>query len=426
MATFSPFQLGRERERVTISGTFGPQDVRRVLAAIHDAVEKRGYTEIELDFTRCESAFSAAMLPLCAHALQLRTNRIDVRLLLPSADRLARLFTNTGWAHYLCPRDYQQPSRDNFNRQFPAAIFTTHEQQDKLLNELLEKLLGIIPNFNRSAFAAVEWALCEITDNVTNHSQSAIGGLLQLSVFDIARKKVEFTVADAGLGVAQTLRTAKPEINSDIDALLQSVRSGITRNAIDFQGNGLYGTLEICRAGGGKFTLNAGHAALICMNGTVNAKYEPIPFIGTTIDAHIDFSEPLLLEKALAINGAIHKPVDYIEIRYEQDDLRSIQFKVKEQAISFRSRPAGRPMRTKLANLIANCPGQILFVDFENITVVSSSFADEVFGKLFVELGPMNFMQSIRLINVSPTVKALIDRAMKQRMQNPAGIDFEE
>lgn len=425
MAYFPPFQLGRERDRITVAGTFGAQDVRRVLAAVHDAVEKRGYTEIELDFTRCESAFSAAMLPLCAHALQLRTNRIDVRLKLPQNDRLARLFVNTGWAHFLCPRDYEQPRRDNFSRQFPAAIYSTHEQQDNLLNELLEKLLAVVPNFNRSAFAAVEWALCEITDNVTNHSQSDIGGLLQLSIFDIARKKVEFTVADAGLGVTTTLRAAKPEIKSDIDALMESVRSGVTRNIVDYQGNGLYGTLEICRAGGGKFTLNAGHAALICMNGTVQAKHETIPFIGTTVDAHIDFSEPSLLEKALAINGAIHKPVDYIEVKYEQDDLRSIPFKVKEQAISFRSRPAGRPMRTKLANLIANCPGQLLYVDFENITVVSSSFADEVFGKLFVELGPMNFMQSVRLINVSPTVQALIDRAIKQRMQYPTAADFE-
>jgi hypothetical protein len=426
LATFAQFQLGRERDRITVSGTFGAQDVRKVLAAIHDAVEKRGYSEIELDFSRCESAFSAAMLPLCAHAVNLRHHRIDVRLVLPAAEKLARLFVNTGWAHFLCPRDFGQPKRDNFSKQFPAAIYTSHEQQDKLLNELLEKLLAVIPNFSRQAFAAVEWALCEITDNVTNHSQSPIGGLLQLSVFDFARKRVEFTVADAGLGVAQTLRAAKPEIRDDIDALMQSVRSGVTRNAKDFQGNGLYGTLEICRAGGGRFTLNAGNAALICMNGTVNAKYEPIPFVGTTIDAHIDFSEPSLLEKALAINGVVHKPVDYIEVRYEQDDLRTIPFKVTEQAISFRSRPAGKPMRIKLGNLVTNCPGQVLFVDFENITVVSSSFADEVFGKLFVELGPMTFMQSIRLINVSPTVQALIDRAIKQRMQNPTASDLEE
>lgn len=426
MATYTPFQLGRERDRITIAGTFAAQDVRSVLVAIHDAVENRGYSEIELDFARCESAFSAAMLPLCAHALQLRTNRIDIRLVLPNSDRLSRLFKNTGWAFFLCPRDHNEPNRGIVNRQFPATLFTNHEQQNLVLNDLLERLLAVIPNFNRSAFSAVEWALCEITDNVTNHSKSSIGGLLQLSVFDIATKKVEFTVSDAGVGVAQTLREAKPKISSDIDALMQSVRSGVTRNAVDYQGNGLYGTLEICRAGKGRFTLNAGHAALICVNGMVNAKAESTPFIGTTVDAHIDFSEPQLLEKALSINGIVHKPVDYIENKYEQDDLRNILFRVSEQAISFRSRPAGKPMKIKLANLIANCPGQILNVDFENITVVSSSFADEVFGKLFVELGPMNFMQAVRLINASPTVLALIDRAIKQRMQNPHGADFDE
>ncbi|WP_332776467.1 STAS-like domain-containing protein [Polaromonas sp.] len=426
MPEFAPFQLGREKDRITISGTFAAQDVRRVLAAIHDAVNKRGYSEVELDFSRCTSAFSAAMLPLCAHALQLRSNRIDFRLVMPASERLARLFDNTGWSNFLCPRDHETPRRNGLGKQFPAAIYTSHEQQDMLLNELLEKLLAVIPNFNRTAFAAVEWALNEITDNVTNHSQSSIGGLLQLSVFDVAKQKVEFTVADAGLGVAQTLRSAKPEIASDVDALLQAVRSGVTRNAKDFQGNGLYGTLEICRAGGGRFTLNAGHAALICANGTVQAKNEPIPYTGTTVDALIDFSVPSLLEKALAIDGVVHKPVDYIELKYEQDDLKAIPFRVREQALSFRSRPAGRPVRTKLANLIENCPGQILFVDFENITVVSSSFADEVFGKLFVELGPMRFMQTVRLINVSPTVQALIDRAIKQRMQNPAITDYGE
>lgn len=424
MPSYPTFELGRENDRITVAGAFSAPDVRRVLAAMHDAINRRGYEEVELDFSRCHTAFPSAMLPICAQALQLRQNRIDLRLVMPTDERLHRLFINTGWAHLICPRDYDPPRKNHNSRQFPASVYTTHEQQDALLNELLEKLLSVIPHFNRSAFAAVEWALNEITDNVTNHSQSEIGGILQLSVFDPAKQKVEFTVADAGLGVPKTLRDARPEIPSDVDALLQAVRSGVTRNAVDFQGNGLYGTLEICRAGGGRFTMNGGHAALICANGAVQAKNEPIPFLGTTIDAHIDFSEPSLLEKALAIDGIVHKPIDYIELRYEQDDLSAIPFKVKEQAISFRSRPAGRPLRTKLSNLIESCPGQPLLVDFENITVVSSSFADEVFGKLFVELGPMRFMQSVRLINVSPTVQALIDRAIKQRMQFPTAADI--
>ncbi|WP_324315756.1 STAS-like domain-containing protein [Povalibacter sp.] len=387
------------------------------MAALHDTINVRGYADVVLDFSRCSAAFSNGMLPICAHVLQLQAAKIDVQFIPPEDSRIRRLFVNTGWAHLICPRDADPPKRDITYRQFPAVQYRTHDEQGALLNELLEKLLAVIPNFNRTAFAAVEWALNEISDNVINHSQSPIGGLLQLSVFDPMRHRIEFTVSDAGLGVSATLRSARPEIRSDVDALMESVKSGVTRNATEFQGNGLYGTLEICRVGGGKFSINAGNAALICAEAVVQSRNEAVPFSGTTVDAFIDFSEPELLEKALAIDGRPHRPIDYIELRYEQDDLGSIMFKLSEHTSSVRSRYAGRPVKTKLANIIEACRGQQIVVDFEGISVISSSFADEVFGKLFAELGPMRFMQSVRLVNVTPTVQALIDRAMTQRLQ---------
>lgn len=415
------FRLERSNNILRVGGDIGFEDVRKVLAALHEAVTVRGHQDIELDFTGCSLAFSGAMLPICAQVMLLQRQGVDFSVILPEYDRTYRLFMNTGWANLLAPAQYGPTDRSRFDRQFPVAQYTTHEEQEALLNELLDKLLAVVPNFNRSAFAAVEWALNEISDNVLNHSQSPIGGLLQLSVFDARRHRVEFTVADAGLGVPRTLRAARPEIRTDTDALLASVKSGVTRNAVDFQGNGLYGTLEICRAGGGKFSMNAGNGVLFTSGQSVTSRKEPVPFCGTTVDALIDFSEPALLEKALAIDGSIHRPVDYIELRYEQDDLKAVPFKLIEQAPSFRSRPAGRPARTKLSNIVAACPGQSILVDFSGVPVVSSSFADEVFGKLFLELGPMRFMQSIRMVNVSPTVQALIDRAITQRMQSPTG-----
>ena len=75
-------------------------------------------------------------------------------------------------------------------------------------------------------------------------------------------------------------------------------------------------------------------------------------------------------------------------------------------------------MHIKLASLVAACGSQTIYVDCRGISVIPSSFADEVFGKLFLALGPLRFMQAIRLINVSPTVQALIDRAITQRMQS--------
>lgn len=420
------FRLARAGNTIKIDGDIGFEDVRKVLAALHDAVTVRGHQDIVLDFTACSLAFSGAMLPICAQVMLLQQKGVGFSVVLPEYDRTYRLFVNTGWAHFLSPEQYDPVDRSRFDRQFPVAQYRTHEEQETLLNELLEKLLAVVPNFNRTAFAAVEWSLNEISDNVLNHSQSPIGGLLQLSVFDSRRHRVEFTVADAGLGVPKTLRAARPDIKSDTDALLASVKSGVTRNATDFQGNGLYGTLEICRAGGGKFSMNAGNGVLFTSGQSVTSRKELVPFCGTTVDALIDFSEPALLERALAIDGSIHRPVDYIELRYEQDDLKAIPFKLIEQAPSFRSRPAGRPARVKLANLVLSCPGQTILVDFSEIPVVSSSFADEVFGKLFAELGPMRFMQSVRMVNVTPTVQALIDRAITQRMQSSNGHGSDE
>jgi anti-sigma regulatory factor (Ser/Thr protein kinase) len=412
--------LGRERNRITFDGAFGIQDVRKVYAILHESINGRGYSEIVLDFTRCANAQANAMVPLCTHILALREARIDFQLILPQEDRVRRLFLNAGWANFVCPRDNPAPRRNTLNRQYPAVQYKTHEEQEEVLNDVLEKLLAVIPNLNRSAFAAVEWALNEISDNVLNHSQSPVGGILQICLFDRTTSKVEFTIADAGVGVPATLRNARPEIVSDADALMEAVKSGVTRDARDFQGNGLYGTLEICRVSNGRFSLNGGNGVLLrSVDGVVTARNESVPFNGTSVDAVIDFSEPALLERALAIEGRIHRPVDYIELNYEQDELGSIPFSLTEHSFSYRSRPAGRPVFTKLGNIITACPGQTIVVDFKGISVISSSFADEVFGKLFVSLGPMKFMQAIRLVNVNPTIQALIDRAITQRMQNP-------
>ncbi|MEW6544347.1 MAG: STAS-like domain-containing protein [Nitrospirota bacterium] len=82
---------------------------------------------------------------------------------------------------------------------------------------------------------------------------------------------------------------------------------------------------------------------------------------------------------------------------------------------SFGTRAAARPVKIKLQNLAALCPDQKIFVDFSDVPVISSSFADEVLGKLFLELGPLAFMQKFEVVNTSDTVRGLVDRAIAQR-----------
>ena len=101
---------------------------------------------------------------------------------------------------------------------------------------------------------------------------------------------------------------------------------------------------------------------------------------------------------------------------YEASDSNKIVFVMREQSQSFGSRLAGNPVRTKLQNLYKMSSGSKIYIDFDNIPLISSSFADEVFGKMFVEIGPIGFMQTFEFKRITNTVRKLIDKAIAQRM----------
>jgi hypothetical protein len=122
------------------------------------------------------------------------------------------------------------------------------------------------------------------------------------------------------------------------------------------------------------------------------------------------------LEKALVFRGQLYDPGnDYIE-RIYQSEGSEIMFYVFKELEAFGTRHAGKFAKIKIENLMDKGNVPILF-NFEGVHLISSSFADEVFGKLFYELGPIKFGQLCRFTKVDPTVQTLIDRAITQRMR---------
>ena len=95
---------------------------------------------------------------------------------------------------------------------------------------------------------------------------------------------------------------------------------------------------------------------------------------------------------------------------------------MKDQAsYSFGSRQGGIQIRNRIQGLLKICSPLVL--DFRGVGVISSSFADEVFGRLFVEMGPRSFMKNLEIRNADPTVEVLIDRAIVQRTRLGNGND---
>lgn len=189
----------------------------------------------------------------------------------------------------------------------------------------------------------------EITDNVLVHSRSPIGGLVQVSTFQRNKKRVEYIVADAGVGIPGTLRPSHLELTSDAAALERAIREGVTRDGDIGQGNGLYGSYQICSHSTGSFHLESGYGKLI-FNGQhgLRVTTERVSFNGTLVAAQINFSDPRLLAEALQFGGRQHIPMDFVELTYEQHDREEAIFVMKNEATSFGSRIAGTPVRNKL------------------------------------------------------------------------------
>ena len=72
--------------------------------------------------------------------------------------------------------------------------FRTAQDQYEAVNLVTEKILAALSGFDRNHLKAIEWSLNEITDNVINHAQSPIGGLVHITNFSREQKIVEFCV----------------------------------------------------------------------------------------------------------------------------------------------------------------------------------------------------------------------------------------
>jgi hypothetical protein len=404
-----------EGNRIVFQGDLRLQ-TKGGLACMFQLAEVRGYQDIILDFASATYADANTMLPVSSYAAYYQLKGIDFAIKEPTDPALQRLFVNANWAHLISPKTYPLNDKRRSNN-LPALQFMDGEAQFAAVNRAIDILLETIKIPGRSQLKALEWSLNEITDNVLNHAESPIGGILQIQCFPV-KNRVSFFVVDAGIGISKSLRSAKPSLMSDAVALDQAIREGVTRNSETNQGNGLYGTFKCCDVSQGSFYVLSNHAELKSSKSTLSISSQNVPFRGSFINATINYSTEGLLEKALVFKGKPHQPAqDYIDYRYDPSG-DNICFKVLDEVEGFGSREFGRRARQKVDNLMSDSRTHVSF-DFQGVPLISSSFADEVFGKLFVELGAIEFMRRCSFSNIDDTVRKLIDRAIAQRMRAP-------
>jgi anti-sigma regulatory factor (Ser/Thr protein kinase) len=390
-------------------GDFDDDSLRRHLAAFFK-LKNQGYDHLELNFAKLTRAMTPQLLPLAVYARSLLHEGFEVRLILPEDDKLKRLFENTNWAYLIDPRSFPKTQIDSTSH-LPAFLYTNPTEQYEVVSKTVQLVLKSLNITDRKQIQAVEWSVNEVVDNVLNHAKSPIGGAMQVTVRE-GQQIIEFVVADAGLGIPKTLRESHLKLTSDVEALDAAIREGVTRNNTTNMGNGLFGTFRLAELSNGKFGLYSGYASLSYSSNGLHSKAEAIPFGGTVVSCSINISNPELLSQALTFKGQPYTPFSLVDMANDESEK---VIKLVDEVQSFGSRPAAKPVRIMIENYL-NTTGLRIVVDLEDVALVTSSFADEVFGKLFVQLGPMTFMNRISLIGGSKIVRQLIDRAISQRV----------
>jgi len=406
----------RKRDNVIyFSGKVNSYNVKEFCGAV--SVFKTNHSDtLTLDFTRVVNAYPNGMLPIIATVEKLRRNGTKIKILLPSDDNTRKLFRAVNWAHYLSPELFQ-PSESKHDRHLVTRYFTDEKDQKNASDDLLDVIIRsmVLP---RSIISGLEWSINEIMDNVLNHSNSLIGGLVQATTYP-TKGIIAFAVADAGRGILNSLREGIPTLRTDIQAMGEAVKAGVTRNSAYGQGNGLAGTLKITTLTGGSFDITSGSGRLLSTaEETVPKPWEKHEYYhGTLICGQVKIKEDFSIGQALDFGTGIdYVPVDLIEMFYEMESQNALFLKMKEETTGYGSRKSGLQIRTKIVNLLNAEPTYPLIIDWEGVPVTSSSFADEFMGKLFLKLGGITFSARIRNIGMEQLIKNLLDKAISQRL----------
>ena len=98
-----------------------------------------------------------------------------------------------------------------------------------------------------------------------------------------------------------------------------------------------------------------------------------------------------------------------------EDDYENIVFPLTDKASGTGTRRSGEALRNEIVNTI-NQTDSIVVIDFDKLSVVSSTFADELIGKLAVKIGFISFNQKCRLVGMNETVQAIVNRSVQQRL----------
>lgn len=351
-------------------------------------------------------ANATGVVPLIALERYLRAQGTLVDISFPHDSRYWEI---AGWKQLLQGDD--APPIDAGRTYIPVQSYSDFSRLNDIVGAVLEVLVRRM-RCSPGVLDSIAWTLNELADNVLSHSAEPGGtveGFMQV-VSHPNLRTVDLVVSDYGRGIRKSLEESHSTEN-DEEAILKAIQAGVTRDRAEGQGNGLAGSVRIVSTAGGELTIMSGNAELNVVNGNSSTRQSgAVP--GTSVSLVLPTDVEINISSALW--GT--RPIPEFEVSH-LGDANEIAFRVAAEASGFGNRETGRQLRTKLQNLMEQFPESRVEVDFDDIGLISASFADEFIAKLVVEMGNFSFFTRITVTNTNGFISQTLDNVIRQRSQ---------
>ena len=408
MGWFSHEYITREDNVINISSLQNSECVNQFIAAMHHGYKKAKYEEFTIRFDKTiQGIYPNAVVPIAG---LIEFFRREKKILIEGKSYDSNLQA------ILTP--YELPThKDNLSH----ALNKIWKFQNG--SDVYEIQTAIIAELRRlDIFAAgilegIEWSINEIMDNVLNHSESPCGFIM--GQLHKNSKHVAFTIYDAGIGIYNSLKNSIHAPRKNADALTMCIKAGVTRDKHVGQGNGMNGLFSLVKEGSGRLVITSGRDSYEYVNGRGEIKegrfqHPTNQCLSTTVDFQLDYSHDISIDKVLTFQGKTFKFTNLYSENLE-NEYGELVFKITDISEGTGTRDSAIRLKNEIVNLIS-ANSQIAVLDFEGISVATSSFIDELVAKLFVEFGLFQFNQRIKLVNMSTLLQQTLQKSVIQRI----------
>ena len=397
-------EVTTSENRITFTKMDSPRLVGTFLHTIYNLVEKQGYKEIVIDCLEVKRAFPNVLVPIAGIVDYYNQRGIEFKF-----ENLPSFLEKS---HFYSPlvvsenHDLLQGNVLNFVWRYENDS-DTYALSTEILRSISQEVLceeGVID--------ALLWCMNEIMDNVIVHSNSDAGFVM--GQIHKQSKHIAFCVYDHGQGIFNSLKDSPHAPKNSLEAIQLAIQERVTRDKKVGQGNGMWGLSEIVKSNAGRLTIISDSGFYMRSNGDVKTDnqftYLSPSHGACLVDFQLNYTKKISLAEAL--KG--HKPVNYRTESFE-DDGGAVTFRLADAKTGTGTRESGKRIRTDLINMFKDTQKGIV-IDFDGLSVISSSFADELVGKMLVHFGFFGFNQIVRLKNMNQTIQAIVERSVAQRM----------